>query len=104
MFARTTDSVSLTDAQRVLEQQLEDRLVVLRELEQFAAPNIDAVAYQSAASHRIAIEQITAALNRIAQGTYGRCTTCDRQIAPARLAVLPSASACIECQSLAEAA
>lgn len=104
MTTETTESSPLAGMQRDLEWQLEERLAVLQELEPFALPSIDPVAYQTAAAHRIAVEQITAALNRIAQGTYGRCVRCGGQIAPARLEVLPSAAACIECQSHDEAA
>lgn len=104
MITDTPDPAALADAQRELERQLEERLAVLQELEPFAVPSVDPVAYQTAASHRAAIAQITAALNRIAQGTYGQCTRCGGQIAPARLEVLPHAAACIECQSHAEAA
>lgn len=100
----TADSVPVADLQRELERQLEERLAVLAELEPLALPSVDPVAYQTAASQRAVVEQITAALNRITQGTYGRCTRCGRQIAPARLEVLPYAAACIECQSHAEAA
>lgn len=100
----TTDSIALGGVQRELERQLEERLAVLEELQPFALPSVDPVAYQTSASHRVAIGQITAALNRIAAGTYGLCTRCGRQIPPARLEVLPHAAACIECQSHAEAA
>ena len=95
---------ALAGVQRELEHQLEEQLAVLQELQPFALPSVDPVAYQTAASHRVVVDQITAALNRIAAGTYGRCTRCGRQIAPARLEVLPYAAACIECQSHAEAA
>src|SRR5689334_10920101 len=70
MPIETHEPVPLPDVQRELERQLEERLAVLQELEPFALPSVDPVAYQSAASHRIAIEQITAALNRITLGTY----------------------------------
>lgn len=104
MSIEATESVPLAGLQRELERQLEERLAVLAELEPLALPSVDPVAYQTAASHRAVVELITAALNRITQGTYGRCTRCGRQIAPARLEVLPYAAACIECQSHAEAA
>lgn len=104
MTTPASEAVPLASVQRELERQLEERLAVLRELEPFALPSVDPVAYQSAASHRTAIAQITAALNRITQGTYGRCTRCGRQIASARLEVLPFAAACIDCQSHAETA
>lgn len=104
MSIEVTESVPVAGLQRELERQLEERLALIQELAPFALPSVDPVAYQATASHRVAIEQITAALNRIAQGTYGRCTRCGRQIASARLEVLPYAAACIECQSHAEAA
>ncbi|MBD3942665.1 TraR/DksA C4-type zinc finger protein [Microbacterium sp. NEAU-LLC] len=104
MPSPTVDTVALADAQRELERQLEERLAVIQELAPFALPSVDPVTCQTAASHRLAVEQITAALNRIAQGTYGRCSRCGRQIPPARLEVLPHADTCIECQSHAEAA
>jgi len=98
------DSAAFAGVRRQLEQQLEERLAVLEELRPFALPSVDPVAFQTAQSHRAAVAQITAALNRIAGGTYGRCTRCGRQIAHARLEALPSAAACIECQSHADAA
>ena len=39
---------------------------------------------------------IEAALARIADGTYGTCTECGRQIAPERLEIHPWASLCID--------
>ena len=104
MKTPTADSIALGGVQRELERQLEERLAVLQELQPFALPSVDPVAYQTSASHRAAIDQITGALNRIAAGTYGLCTRCGRPIAPARLEVLPYAAACIECQSHADAA
>lgn len=99
-----TTSTPDADVQHELERQLEERLSALHEIEPFAAPSVDPVAYQTAAAHRAAIEQITAALNRITRGTYGRCTRCGEQIAPGRLEALPYAATCIDCQSHVEAA
>ncbi|WP_017669140.1 TraR/DksA family transcriptional regulator [Sandarakinorhabdus sp. AAP62] len=42
-------------------------------------------------------EQILAALARIEAGHYGECETCGGEIAPARLAALPTATRCIKC-------
>lgn len=94
-----------TDAVRlVLEKQLQERVDSLVELTPRALPTVDPIAYQTAASHRRLVEQITAALNRLDAGTYGRCTGCGREIPAARLDALPHAAACIECQSHADAA
>jgi DnaK suppressor protein len=43
------------------------------------------------------IEEIESALQRIAEGTYGRCQSCGRPISEERLAVLPQAALCINC-------
>jgi len=44
---------------------------------------------------------IDAALARLDAGTYGRCTSCHRPVAPDRLEALPWAALCIECQRAA---
>jgi DnaK suppressor protein len=41
---------------------------------------------------------ITGALDRIEQGSFGRCTSCGRPIAAERLAARPWASLCIDCK------
>lgn len=89
---------------RQLEQELQQRLGVLAELAPRALPNIDPVAHQTVVSNREIVAQITAALNRLDAGTYGRCIRCHNQIAPARLEARPHAAACVECPSHADAA
>jgi RNA polymerase-binding protein DksA len=42
---------------------------------------------------------IDAALTRIADGTYGRCSECGTEIDYARLQVQPTAVRCVECQA-----
>jgi DnaK suppressor protein len=42
-------------------------------------------------------DQIVAALARIEAGHYGVCDMCGAEIAPARLAALPTATRCIAC-------
>jgi DnaK suppressor protein len=87
-----------------LERHLKERLDTLGQLLPCPLPSVDPVGYQTVASNRMLVEQITAALHRLDAGTYGRCTRCGGMIAPARLEVLPHAAACIECQSHADAA
>jgi len=43
------------------------------------------------------LAQVESALDRIHQGHYGRCETCDDPIAPLRLKALPYATECISC-------
>jgi DnaK suppressor protein len=45
------------------------------------------------------LEQIEAALRRIAKGIYGVCESCRRPITRKRIAALPFARYCINCQS-----
>jgi len=46
---------------------------------------------------RAHVEEIDAALARLAAGTYARCESCGRPIADARLEALPAARTCIAC-------
>jgi RNA polymerase-binding transcription factor len=39
------------------------------------------------------------AIHRVDQGTYGICTDCENEIAPARLEAVPWTRVCIECKS-----
>jgi DnaK suppressor protein len=41
---------------------------------------------------------MTGALERIANGTYGRCTRCSGNIAAVRLRALPWVGRCVDCQ------
>jgi DnaK suppressor protein len=44
------------------------------------------------------LRQVKAALRRIHDGSFGKCIECDWAMSPKRLAALPWASRCIECQ------
>ena len=48
------------------------------------------------------LQQIDNALDRINQGTYGRCVKCGKEIPQERLKVLPYALMCITCASAQE--
>jgi RNA polymerase-binding transcription factor DksA len=43
------------------------------------------------------LDEIAAALDRINQGTFGRCEECDTEIPKARLQAVPYARYCVEC-------
>jgi DnaK suppressor protein len=47
------------------------------------------------AALRLRLPEIDAALARIAEGTYGRCSVCGEPIAPARLEARPTTDRCI---------
>lgn len=59
----------------------------------------DQVALSRAASLLTTIEEIDAALARIAHGTYGRCTRCGGDIPTERLELRPFAAGCVACQA-----
>ena len=44
------------------------------------------------------LTQVTDALNRFEQGTYGSCDQCGDEIDPARLKALPYVTLCLHCQ------
>jgi DnaK suppressor protein len=46
---------------------------------------------------RYHVADIEAAMRRLADGSYGRCTACGSAIGAARLAARPAASTCIGC-------
>ena len=45
-----------------------------------------------------ALHEVEAALERIADGSYGICTDCDEPIPPKRLVARPAAPRCVGCQ------
>lgn len=57
-------------------------------------------ALKRAAVH--ALTEIDAALERLHDGSYGRCTSCGRDILRERLEVLPAAALCMACQRRAD--
>lgn len=58
----------------------------------------DPVAVNRAATLLRTIEDIDAALERIAAGTYGVCVHCQAAIPAERLEFRPFAAACVSCQ------
>ena len=48
------------------------------------------------------VNQLSAALRRLHEGAYGRCERCGRPIEPGRLAALPEARTCRQCQEIVE--
>jgi DnaK suppressor protein len=49
------------------------------------------------------LAQVEAALQRLDNGTYGKCVQCGKDINPRRLEALPWATLCIDCQAKNEA-
>ncbi|UWZ60218.1 TraR/DksA C4-type zinc finger protein [Dactylosporangium aurantiacum] len=55
-----------------------------------------------ALSIRSRMDQVERAMERLAEGTYGRCERCAEDIPVARLTAFPSATLCVQCKSLSE--
>ena len=54
------------------------------------------------ASESNALDQIEAAIERIENGSYGKCEMCDEQIPESRLDAIPYAARCVQCASQQE--
>ena len=54
---------------------------------------VDAIGNETAQSIRV----VTAALERIADGSYGLCENCGEEIAEGRLEAIPEATRCVNC-------
>ncbi|MFJ4685366.1 TraR/DksA family transcriptional regulator [Streptomyces sp. NPDC091377] len=57
-----------------------------------------------AASARMVLHDVEAALRRIAEGSYGICQLCRRPVERERLMIVPQARYCARCQQVREAA
>lgn len=89
--------------------ELEGRLANLeRDLAEPADPDWEERAVQledddsldgQAVNARNTIASVRRALERIADGTYGECVSCGKEIAPGRLEARPEAALCIDCAS-----
>ncbi|MEZ5353628.1 MAG: TraR/DksA family transcriptional regulator [Bryobacteraceae bacterium] len=106
----------LTKFKNILETKQAELARVLRNREAIAieksADALDEV--QHAAERELAIRnldresgllrQVKGSLRRINEGTYGTCAHCDEEINPKRLAAVPWAQFCIQCQELLDRA
>jgi RNA polymerase-binding transcription factor DksA len=112
------------DNYKVIQQRLEARLADLAQrllkvernrrretnpldpdwAEQAATRQNDEVLDRLEADGHQEITALRVALQRLEQGTYGVCVTCEESIAMARLEVMPHATQCITCAEQAERA
>lgn len=60
------------------------------------------VQVQLAASARMVLADVEAALERMDEGSYGTCELCRRPVERARLTVVPQARYCARCQQVKE--
>jgi len=50
-------------------------------------------------SVRRSLDEVDVALDRLAEGTYGTCVVCGKDIGEARLEYRPSSSHCVDCKA-----
>jgi len=60
------------------------------------------LAIQNVDRESVLLRQVIAALRRIHDGSFGICIDCESAIGPKRLAAVPWASRCIQCQQAAD--
>jgi DnaK suppressor protein len=109
-MARTEMSVF----QEILERRAAELVQVLRKRDGLAieksADQMDEIQYASERDLAMRnvdresslLRQVKAALRRIHDGSFGVCIECELAISPKRLAAVPWASRCIQCQDAAD--
>jgi RNA polymerase-binding transcription factor DksA len=102
----TNPRETLTERRRILmrraEETLADERRLLEEVEpdwEDQAANLNTVMLLDRMSDvdMMQLRKVQAALDRLDQGTYGRCVRCRRPIELARLRVLPETERCSTC-------
>jgi DnaK suppressor protein len=109
-----TSRAKAEDFQEILERKQVELARVLRNRDDIAieksADQIDEI--QNATERDMAIRnvdresgllrEVKAALRRVHDGSFGNCVLCDEAISPKRLAAVPWAPCCIQCQEAAD--
>jgi len=73
-------------------------------LSRMDAMQAQAISIATNSRRKTEMYRISLALQRIADGEYGYCLSCDEDIAPQRLGIDPAATLCIDCAEKQEAA
>ena len=100
--------------EEILERQKAELVEVLRKRDGIAieksADQMDEIQYaserdlaiQTADRESVLLRQVITALRRMHKGSFGICVDCESAISPKRLAAVPWASCCIQCQEAAD--
>jgi len=100
--------------QEILERKQAELAQVLRNRDGIAieksAEQMDEIQYaserdlaiQNADRETTLLRDVRSALRRIQDGSFGTCIECEWAISPKRLAAVPWASRCIQCQEIAD--
>ena len=109
-----TEPAGMSGFQQTLEQKGAELARVLRKRDDIAieksADQMDEIQYASERYLAIRsvdrdsrlLRQVKAALRRIHDGIFGTCTDCESAISPKRLAAVPWAPRCIQCEDAAD--
>ena len=113
-MAMKTAHTEMGGFQEILERKEAELVRVLRKRDSIAieksADQMDEIQYASERDLAIRnvdrestlLRDVKAALRRIHDGSFGTCIECEWVISPKRLAAVPWASRCIECQDAAD--
>jgi DnaK suppressor protein len=96
-----TQHLTEHEARQRLEHERNSRLAQLRTIEDGASYAKDDLQTAQTAAIRRIVEEIDAAAQRLADGSYGTCTRCRRAIPVERLEILPYFAFCVACQQRA---
>ncbi|MGW7296422.1 MULTISPECIES: TraR/DksA family transcriptional regulator [unclassified Streptomyces] len=103
-------ALSAEDLAALREDLHEQRLFRREQLQQLTAAPVsgtgaplDEVRVKLAASARMVLADVEAALARMDRGSYGTCHLCRRPIDRVRLTIVPQARYCARCQHVREA-
>ena len=109
-----TASTGVGGVQEVLERKQAELVQLLRNRDGIAieksADQMDEIQYATERDLAIRnvdresslLRQVKAALRRIHDGTFGTCIECESAISPRRVAAVPWASRCVQCQDAAD--
>lgn len=94
----TMPSSSRTDELRHFEHELDEAQTARREqLDLLPPTEVDHVANLQRATLLQTLEEIDSARQRLADGTFGTCTTCQQPISIDRLDFRPWSATCVHC-------
>ena len=111
-----TRSTDMRTFQGILERKEAELVHMLRKRDGIAieksADEMDEIQYASERDMAIRnvdreahlLREVKATLRRVYDGSFGTCIDCESPIAPKRLAAVPWASRCIQCQDAADRA
>ena len=109
-----TENSEMAELRKVLERKEAELAHVLRKREGIAieksADQMDEIQYATERDMAIRnvdrdstlLRDVREALHRIHEGSFGTCLDCESAISPKRLAAVPWAARCIQCQEAAD--